>query len=152
MVGNVPMVTLWPEAKSEDVTSSGLPTPPTSHWQGLLPLPTPTRTLRLCTDTNKQGKKPLSTVLQRKKKSDLQTVTAELCFLENYHKLIHQYLALGTKSIECPTKFLFFYYLLPNQQAATTACPSGPDSPDLCPSHQSQGGVGWISFLTAPLH
>lgn len=113
--------------------------------------PTPTQTLRLCTDTSKQGKKNPSKCVGEKKNSNLQTVTAELCFSENYHKLIHPYLALWTKRIECPRKFRF-YYLLPNQQAATTACPWGTDRHYLCPSHQSQGGEGWVSFLTQQLH
>lgn len=84
--------------------ASGLPHLPPTTGRACSLCPTPTQTLRLCTDTNKQGKKPFQL---EKKNSNLQTVTAELCFSENYHKLIHQYLALRTKNRECPTFFLF---------------------------------------------
>lgn len=151
MLGNVPMVTLWPEAQSEDVTSLW-----TSHTS-LQPLaglaPSALLPLKLWGSALIQANKEKnpSNCVGEKKNSNLQTVTAELCFSENYHKLIHPYLALWTKRIECPRKFRF-YYLLPNQQAATTACPWGTDRHYLCPSHQSQGGEGWVSFLTQQLH
>lgn len=150
MLGNVPVVTLWAEAESEDVTS--LWTSHTSHQPlaGLAPsAPLPLRLWGSALMQTNKGKNPSN---WKKKNSNLQTVTAELCFSENYHKLIHQYLALRTKNRECPTIFFFFFNLLPNQQAATTACPSGTDRHYLCPSHQSQGGEGWVRFLTEQLH
>lgn len=97
MLGNVPMVTLWPEAKSEDVTN--LWTSHTSHQPlaGLFPLP-----------HSHSNSEALHWYKQTRKKTpfSFQTVIAELGFSENYHKLTHQYLALGTNSTECPTKFL----------------------------------------------
>lgn len=88
--------------------ASGLPTPPANPWQGLLPLPHSHSNSQALHWYKQTRKKNSSSCVGKKNISNLQAVAAKLCFSENSRKLIHQYLALTTESMECPTKCLFF--------------------------------------------